>query len=238
MSNPQLYLPFCSVKGYGKKIYKNQIQKIIDCLGESNFSIPAQLPPISIPSNKELEESAKLVYVDPQVSLGVLIQAIRVSGCEGCLRNEINTNEINTTEIYSVNYIRIPENPYCVFMRDGSNYRCTNLDGSLHSFIRRYVRERDATLREVLFLIFYYPEIIQDHDIFLSGSYYYRTITLRSWFEGRQPKSEYGRRRENLLLRMIGRETNSNIEKPYVVIQGIRDSNIFDSRPGLASVLT
>ncbi len=157
-----------------------RVQYILNRLQERGLPIPTKLPPIS--ENPDLHKFTRLVYVDPTISLEQLISAIEVNGRKP-------TNYLNLSKVKDV--VKTPDMPYFVWMQDGGClYRGKYLDQAVSLFSSN---ERGATLREGLFLILYYPEILKDRLIDLPGSWYYRdSVThLYGWDDNPLLSAEY-----------------------------------------------
>jgi hypothetical protein len=146
------------------------VQRILNRLQECNLLIPQEFPPI--PENPDLSKFVHLVYIDPTISLEQLVSAIKVNG--KTLTNYLNLSETKDVE-------KTPNGPYFVWMQDGHLYKGKSPNQAIALFSSN---ERGATVREGLFLILYYPEILMGHFIDLPGSRCHRGNVpgLSGWF--------------------------------------------------------
>jgi len=136
------------------------VQFIRNRLLERNLVVPKKFP--AMPTNPDKNKFTRMVYVNPKIPLKQLISAIEVNGKK--LSNYLDLKKVKDA-------VKTPNKPYFVWMQDGALYTNKSPNQAVSMFSSN---ERGATLREGLFLILYYPEILKHHYIDLPGSRYDR----------------------------------------------------------------
>lgn len=140
------------------------IRKLHKRLQECNIFIPPIVLEISL--NRDPVRFSKPVLVIPEkkIASDKLVKKINILG--NIFDNKLNFSLVKDTA-------KTPDEAYLIFMCDGRLYKDMSLVDASKLFS---VYERGASLREMLFLLLYYPEVLSSDYFIVSPGSRHRAI--------------------------------------------------------------